>query len=204
ELDCSLVEVNPLVVTSRGELLALDAKISFDPAGLVRHPQLAGLHDPAEEDQREAQAAQAQLSYVSLDGTIGCMVNGAGLAMATMDIILHHGGRPANFLDVGGAATAERVAMALILILDDPRVAGVFVNIFGGIVRGDLVASGIVAAARSRQLHVPLVVRLVGTNEAEGQSILAASGLPITPVQTMAEGAAAILRLAGTRAGGES
>lgn len=199
ELDCSLVEVNPLVVTPDGELVALDAKLTFDPAGLVRHPQIAELHDPQEEDPREQQAAQAGLSYVSLDGTIGCMVNGAGLAMATMDLILHQGGRPANFLDVGGAATSERVATALGLILDDPRVSGVLVNIFGGIVRCDLVADGIVAAARGRQLHVPMVVRLVGTNEAEGQAILERSGLPITPVHTMAEGALAITKAIRTQ-----
>ncbi len=197
ELDASLVEINPLVVTEADEVLALDGKINFDSSGLSRHPQLAELHDPHEEDDRELAAAQADLSYVSLDGDIGCMVNGAGLAMATMDLVLHAGGRPANFLDVGGAATVERVATAVNLILDDPRVRGVFVNIFGGIVRCDVVAEGLVAATRERTLECPLVVRLVGTNETEGKAILAASGLAITQVETMAEGAAAITRAVG-------
>ena len=197
ELDASLVEINPLVITEADAVLALDAKVTFDSSGLPRHPELAKLHDPHEEDERELAAARADLSYVSLDGNIGCMVNGAGLAMATMDLVLHAGGQPANFLDVGGAATVERVATAVNLILDDPRVAGVFVNIFGGIVRCDVVAQGIVAATRERTLKRPLVVRLVGTNETEGKAILAGSGLAITQVETMAAGAEAITRAVG-------
>ncbi|MDY0059963.1 MAG: ADP-forming succinate--CoA ligase subunit beta [Myxococcota bacterium] len=204
DLDCSLVEVNPLVLTREGELLALDAKLAFDPAALPRHPELLALADPTEEDPVEHRAAQAGLSYVQLDGEVGCMVNGAGLAMATMDLVLEAGRRPANFLDVGGAATVERVAAALGLILEDPRVRVVFINIFGGIVRCDVVAAGIAAACRGRPVPVPLVVRLVGTNEEEGRRILAETGLPIHAVETMAEGAAALAGLVRASAGGRS
>ncbi len=197
ELNCSLVEINPLVLLSSGAVMALDCKLSFDGAALPRHPELAPLHDPSEEDPLELKAAQANLSYVNLDGDIGCMVNGAGLAMATMDLVLHEGGRPANFLDVGGAATVERVATAMRLILDDPRVRGVFVNIFGGIVRCDVVAKGVLEATRARSLRVPIVLRLVGTNEAEGKAILDESDLGLIQVQTMAEGAKAIVKAIG-------
>ena len=164
ELDCSIVEINPLVVTGDGEVIALDAKVSFDDNALFRHPELEKLRDEAEEDPKELEAAKYNLNYVALDGNIGCMVNGAGLAMATMDIIKLYGAAPANFLDVGGGATKERVTAAFKIILSDPNVEGILVNIFGGIMRCDVIAEGVVAAAREVQLSVPLVVRLEGTN----------------------------------------
>ncbi len=197
ETDASLAEINPLVVLEDGTLLALDAKLNLDSSGLPRHRDLAELADPREEDPLELDAAKAGLSYVSLDGEVGCMVNGAGLAMATMDLILHQGAAPANFLDVGGAADSARVAKAMDLILGDPRVECVFVNIFGGIVRCDVVATGIVEATKHREIGVPLVVRLVGTNEREGREILANSGLEVVSVDTMAEGAAAVREALG-------
>ena len=178
-LDAGIVEVNPLVLTGAGGVLALDAKMSFDDNALYRRPELAALRDEEEEDPAEVEASRHDLNYVALDGEIGCMVNGAGLAMATMDLIKLHGSEPANFLDVGGNATRERVTAAFRIILSDPNVKGVLVNIFGGIMRCDVVAEGVVAAAREVDLAAPLVVRLEGTNVEKGKSILAASGLPI-------------------------
>jgi succinyl-CoA synthetase beta subunit len=180
ELDAALVEINPLVVTAGGELLALDAKLGFDDNALFRHPDVEALRDEDEEDPIELEAGKHALNYVKLDGNIGCMVNGAGLAMATMDIIKLYGGNPANFLDVGGGATRERVMVAFKLILSDPNVEAILVNIFGGIMRCDVIAEGIVAAAREVNLHVPLVVRLEGTNVELGRRILSQSGLPLT------------------------
>ncbi len=179
ELDASMVEINPLVVTGAGEVIALDAKMNFDDNALYRHKDLAELRDEDEEDPAELEAAKHDLNYIKLDGNIGCMVNGAGLAMATMDIIKLYGGEPANFLDVGGGATKERVTTAFKIILSDPNVEGILVNIFGGIMRCDVIAEGVVAAAREVSLHVPLVVRLEGTNVDLGKKILSDSGLPI-------------------------
>jgi succinyl-CoA synthetase beta subunit len=190
--DCSMVEINPLI-TSGDLVIPLDCKLSFDEAALFRHPDVAALHDPAEEDPREAEAASHDLSWVSLDGNIGCMVNGAGLAMATMDIIKYAGGTPANFLDVGGTANAERVSHAFRLILADPKVKGILVNIFGGIVLCDMVAEGIIAAARSVGVGVPIVVRLDGTNAEKGRQMLADSGLGITPARDMKDAAEKIV-----------
>ena len=195
-LDCSLLEVNPLVVTKQGQVLALDAKVNFDDNGLYRHPELDGLRDLDEEDPKETEAKAFDLSYIHLDGTIGCMVNGAGLAMATMDIIKHFGGQPANFLDVGGGATAEKVTAAFKIITSDPRVRGIFVNIFGGIMRCDTIASGVVTAVKEVGLKVPLVVRLEGTNVELGKKILAESGLNLVPAGDMADGAKKIVELA--------
>jgi succinyl-CoA synthetase beta subunit len=178
-LDASLIEINPLVVTGSGELLALDAKLGFDDNALFRQPDIEALRDEDEEDPIELEAEKHQLNYVKLDGNIGCMVNGAGLAMATMDIIKLYGGSPANFLDVGGGATKERVTVAFKLILSDPNVEAILVNIFGGIMRCDVIAEGIVSAAREVNLHVPLVVRLEGTNVDLGRKILSQSGLPL-------------------------
>ncbi|HET6521462.1 MAG TPA: ADP-forming succinate--CoA ligase subunit beta, partial [Geminicoccaceae bacterium] len=178
--DASLLEINPLVVTGDGALVALDAKLVFDDSALFRHPEVAELRDPDEEDPHEVEASRHELNYIKLDGDIGCMVNGAGLAMATMDIIRLSGGEPANFLDVGGGATKDRVAAAFRLLLSDPKVEGVLVNIFGGIMRCDVIAEGIVAAAREINVNLPLVVRLEGTNVELGRQILADSGLPIT------------------------
>ena len=189
ELDCAVVEVNPLVVTDAGDVVALDAKVSFDDNALYRHPDLEPLRDEGEEDPKELEASRHSLNYVSLDGTIGCMVNGAGLAMATMDIIKLYGGSPANFLDVGGGATKERVTAAFKIILSDPRVEGILVNIFGGIMRCDVIAEGVVAAAREVSLGVPLVVRLEGTNVELGKDILARSGLPIVSADNLADAA---------------
>jgi succinyl-CoA synthetase beta subunit len=193
-LDCSIVEINPLVVTGAGEVVALDAKVSFDDNALYRHPQLAALRDEAEEDPKELEAARFDLNYVALDGVIGCMVNGAGLAMATMDIIKLYGSSPANFLDVGGGATREKVTAAFKIILSDPNVEGILVNIFGGIMRCDVIAEGVVAAAREVSLNVPLVVRLEGTNVALGKDILAKSGLPIISADNLADAAEKIVR----------
>ncbi|HYN77098.1 MAG TPA: ADP-forming succinate--CoA ligase subunit beta [Lamprocystis sp. (in: g-proteobacteria)] len=189
ESDASLVEVNPLVVTQTGDLIALDAKINLDDNALARHPDLAALRDPNQEDAREAAAAVHELSYISLDGNIGCMVNGAGLAMATMDLVQLHGGAPANFLDVGGGATAARVTEAFKLILSDAKVRAVLVNIFGGIVRCDLIAEGIIQAVREVQVGVAVVVRLEGTNAPQGLALLAQSGLAVETAQSLAEAA---------------
>jgi succinyl-CoA synthetase beta subunit len=189
EKDASLVEINPLVVTAGGELLALDAKLNFDDNALYRHPEIAALRDPEEEDPREREAREIDLAYVGLDGDIGCMVNGAGLAMATLDMIQVCGGRPANFLDAGGGADTDKVKEAFKLILRDPNVKAILVNIFGGIVRCDLIAEGVVAAASELGVKVPLVVRLQGTNAAEGRRILAESGLDLTPAETLREAA---------------
>jgi succinyl-CoA synthetase beta subunit len=194
ELDCAVVEINPLVVTAGDEVIALDAKISFDDNALFRHPELEKLHDESEEDPRELEAAKYNLNYVALDGNIGCLVNGAGLAMATMDIIKLYGAAPANFLDVGGGATKERVTAAFKIILSDPNVEGILVNIFGGIMRCDVIAEGVIAAAREVKLSVPLVVRLEGTNVALGKEILAKSNLPIIAADNLADAAEKIVR----------
>ncbi len=178
-LDASVVEINPLVVTGSGDVIALDAKMNFDDNALFRHPDVADMRDEDEEDPAELEAAKHELNYIKLDGEIGCMVNGAGLAMATMDIIKLKGGSPANFLDVGGGATKERVTKAFKIILSDANVEGILVNIFGGIMRCDVIAEGVVAAAKEVALHVPLVVRLEGTNVDMGKKIMAESGLPI-------------------------
>ncbi len=194
DLDCAIVEINPLVVTGTGEVVALDAKVSFDDNALYRHPELEKLRDESEEDPKELEAAKYALNYVALDGTIGCMVNGAGLAMATMDIIKLYGASPANFLDVGGGATKERVTAAFKIILSDPRVEGILVNIFGGIMRCDVIAEGVVAAAREVSLDVPLVVRLEGTNVDLGKEILSQSGLPIISADNLADAAEKVVR----------
>jgi succinyl-CoA synthetase beta subunit len=189
QLDASIVEINPLVVTGAGDVIALDAKMNFDDNALFRHKDIEELRDESEEDQTELEAAKFDLNYVKLDGNIGCMVNGAGLAMATMDIIKLYGGAPANFLDVGGGASRERVAAAFKLILADPNVEGLLINIFGGIMRCDVIAEGVVAAAREVSLTVPLVVRLSGTNAEQGKRILEESGLPIIAADDLAEAA---------------
>ncbi len=193
-LDCAIVEINPLVVTGAGEVVALDAKVSFDDNALFRHPDLEKLRDESEEDPKELEAAKYALNYVALDGEIGCMVNGAGLAMATMDIIKLYGSAPANFLDVGGGATKERVTAAFKIILSDPHVEGILVNIFGGIMRCDVIAEGVVAAAREVQLSVPLVVRLEGTNVDLGKQIMAQSGLPIISADNLADAAEKVVK----------
>ena len=192
--DCSLLEINPLVVTEEGELLCLDAKFGFDDNAVFRHPKIADLRDYDEEDPNEVEASQHDLSYVSLSGNIGCLVNGAGLAMATMDIIKHSGGEPANFLDVGGGATIERVTEAFKIILTDKNVKGILVNIFGGIMKCDVIATGVIEAAKQVSLQVPLVVRLEGTNVEKGKELLAASGLNIIAADGMADGAQKIVR----------
>jgi succinyl-CoA synthetase beta subunit len=189
EKDASLIEINPLVVTKEGKLLCLDAKIGFDDNALFRHAEIAELRDIHEEDPAEVEASKHDLSYVKLDGSIGCMVNGAGLAMATMDIIKLYGGEPANFLDVGGGATKERVTEAFKIILSDPNVKAVLVNIFGGIMRCDIIAEGIIAAARETNIAVPLVVRLEGTNVERGKELLAQSGLAIIPADDLDDAA---------------
>ena len=193
-LDASLLEVNPLVVTGGGEVIALDAKMNFDDNALYRHPDVADLRDEDEEDPAELEAGKHELNYIKLDGNIGCMVNGAGLAMATMDIIKLHGGEPANFLDVGGGATKERVTKAFKIILSDPHVEGILVNIFGGIMRCDVIAEGVVAAAREVSLQVPLVVRLEGTNVDLGKKILAESGLPILSADDLGDAAEKVVQ----------
>ncbi len=193
ERDASLVEINPLVITGTGDVIALDAKMNFDSNALYRQPKIVDLRDLDEEDAQEIEASRHELNYIKLDGNIACMVNGAGLAMATMDIIKLFGGEPANFLDVGGGATKERVTAAFKLLLADPHVEGVLVNIFGGIMRCDVIAEGVVAAAREVNLHVPLVVRLEGTNVDQGKQILADSGLPITPADDLADAAQKIV-----------
>jgi succinyl-CoA synthetase beta subunit len=194
--DAALVEINPLVLTEGGDLIALDAKMGFDDNALFRHPDVREMRDPNEEDPREQEAAKFDLSYIALDGTIGCMVNGAGLAMATMDIIKYAGGEPANFLDVGGGASEEKVAAAFRIILADPTVKGVFINIFGGIMRCDVLAAGVVKAAKEMKLTVPVVVRMEGTNVKEGKQILADSGLNIITANDMMDGAQKVVAAA--------
>jgi len=193
-LDCAIIEINPLVITGAGDVVALDAKVSFDDNALFRHPDLEKLRDEAEEDPKELEAAKFELNYVALDGNIGCMVNGAGLAMATMDIVKLYGMAPANFLDVGGSATKERVTAAFKIILSDPNVEGILVNIFGGIMRCDIIADGVVSAAREVQLSVPLVVRLAGTNVDLGKQILAKSNLPIVAADDLKDAAEKIVK----------
>jgi len=195
EKDCSIVEINPLVTTGDGQVLALDAKLNFDDNALFKHKDIQELRDLEEEDPKEIEASKYDLSYIALDGDIGCMVNGAGLAMATMDTINHFGGNPANFLDVGGGATKEKVTEAFKIILGDKNVKGIFVNIFGGIMKCDIIAEGIVAAVKEVELTLPLVVRLEGTNVERGKEILKESGLAIEPAATMAEGAQKIVKL---------
>jgi succinyl-CoA synthetase beta subunit len=194
--DASLVEINPLIVTRGDDVLALDAKVNFDDNALFRHPDIASWRDPLEEDPLEVAASKFDLNYIRLDGSIGCMVNGAGLAMATMDIIKFYGGEPANFLDVGGATSAARVKEAFKILLADPNVRAVFVNIFGGIVRTDVVASGIVEAARGLNVRIPVVIRLVGTNEEEGRRILSESGLNFVTENALAEAVRRVVALA--------
>jgi len=195
-LDCSMAEINPLVVTKDGEVMALDAKISFDDNGLFRHKDIEGMRDLDEEDPREVEASRYNLNYVSLDGNIGCMVNGAGLAMATMDIIKLYGGSPANFLDVGGGATKEQVTAAFKILMSDKNVRAVLVNIFGGIMRCDIIAEGIIEAAKDVGVKVPLVVRLQGTNVDRGRELLGRSGLNIISADKMDEAAEKVARAA--------
>ncbi len=196
EKDCSLVEINPLVESHDGRMFAIDAKVNFDDNALFRHPDIVSLRDLNEEDPKEIQASKYDLNYVSLDGSVGCMVNGAGLAMATMDIIKSFGGSPANFLDVGGSATTERVTAAFEILLSDPNVKAILVNIFGGIMKCDVIAQGIVEAAKAMQINVPVVVRLDGTNADLGREILAGSGLSLVPAATFAEAAKTAVELA--------
>jgi succinyl-CoA synthetase beta subunit len=196
ELDASLLEVNPLVLTGAGRLVALDVKLSFDANALFRHPELLALRDPDEEHPAERRAAEHGLSYIPLEGNIGCLVNGAGLAMATMDAIKLFGGSPANFLDVGGGATTEKVTEAFRVMLDNPALRAILVNIFGGIMRCDVIAEGLVTASRAVALELPLVVRMKGTNEVLGREILRASGLPLIPADTLAEAAERVVRVA--------
>jgi succinyl-CoA synthetase beta subunit len=193
----SLLEINPLVVLKNGHLRVLDAKMSFDNNALFRHPDIQALRDETEEDPKEIEASRYDLAYVALDGTIGCMVNGAGLAMATMDIIKYAGGSPANFLDVGGGASSEQVKNAFRILMSDPSVRAVFINIFGGILRCDVLATGVVAAAKDLQLKVPVVVRMEGTNVELGQKILRDSGLNFTIANGMKDGAQKVVALAG-------
>ena len=192
--DMAMLEINPLIVTGGGELKVLDAKVSFDDNALYRHPDMVALRDMTEEDEKEIEASKFDLSYIALEGEIGCMVNGAGLAMATLDIIKLYGAAPANFLDVGGGASKEKVTAAFKIITADPNVKGILVNIFGGIMRCDIIAEGVVAAAREVGLTVPLVVRLEGTNVQQGKDILAASGLAITAANDLADAAAKIVK----------
>ena len=195
EKDCSIAEINPLVVTGSGDVMALDAKMNFDSNALFRHKDIVALRDLTEEDEKEIEASKFDLSYIALDGNIGCMVNGAGLAMATMDIIKYYGGEPANFLDVGGGATTEKVTEAFKIILSDPSVKGIFVNIFGGIMKCDVIANGVVEAAKQVSLDKPLVVRLEGTNVELGKKLLNESGLNIVAADSMADGAQKIVAL---------
>lgn len=195
EKDCSIAEINPLVTTGDGEVIALDAKLNFDDNALFRQKDIQELRDLDEEDEKEIEASKYDLSYVALDGNIGCMVNGAGLAMSTMDIIKHYGGEPANFLDVGGGATTEKVTEAFKIILSDQNVKGIFVNIFGGIMKCDVIAEGVVEATKQVGLEMPLVVRLEGTNVDQGKKILDESGLNITSAESMADGANKIVSL---------
>jgi succinyl-CoA synthetase beta subunit len=193
EKDCFLAEINPLVVTGSGDIIALDAKINFDSNALYRQAEIMELRDVEEEDPKEIKASKFDLNYISLDGNIGCMVNGAGLAMGTMDIIKHFGGDPANFLDVGGGATTEKVTAGFKIILEDPNVKGIFVNIFGGIMKCDVIANGVIAAAKELGLTIPVVVRLAGTNVELGQQLLKESGLDLIPADNMADGARKIV-----------
>jgi succinyl-CoA synthetase beta subunit len=197
DTDAAMVEVNPLISTPGGEMLALDAKVSFDDNALFRHPEIVALRDLNEEDPKEIEASKYSLSYIALDGDIACLVNGAGLAMSTMDIIKHFGGNPANFLDVGGGASREQVVAAFKIILGDPHVKGIFVNIFGGIMDCNVIATGIVEAVREVGLRLPLVVRLEGNNVKAGKATLAASGLPIVSGDSMADAAQKIVKLVG-------
>jgi len=197
DTDASLAEINPLVVTKSGDVVALDAKINFDDNALFRHPDIAEMRDPHEENAAETRAAKYDLSYIALDGNIGCMVNGAGLAMSTMDIIKHHGGEPANFLDVGGGATLEKVTEGFRILLEDPKVRAILVNIFGGIMKCDVIAEGVVGAAKEIGLEVPLVVRLEGTNVRRGREILKESGLAIIAASDMADAASKVVAAAG-------
>lgn len=195
EKDCNLIEINPLVLTEENQLVALDAKMSFDDNALYRHPEISALRDIHEEDPKEVEASKYDLSYVALEGSVACLVNGAGLAMATMDSIHDAGGTPANFLDVGGSASEENIIHAFRIIMSDSKVKGIFVNIFGGIMKCDTIARGIVRAAEGVGAHIPVVVRLEGTNEKEGKEILAQSGLEIYTADGMAEGAQMIIKL---------
>ena len=195
DMDTDLIEINPLVITKDGQVMALDGKMSFDDNALYRHPDIADMRDESEEDPLELAAKNAGLNYIKLDGTIGCLVNGAGLAMATMDTIKHVGGEPANFLDVGGGATADQVTTAFQIITKDPNVKGIFVNIFGGIMRCDVIATGIVEAVERVGLEVPLVVRLEGTNVEEGKEIIEGSGLEVTNADSLLDGAEKIMEL---------
>ena len=197
ETDASLAEINPLILTGDGEVIALDAKINFDSNALYRHPEIVEMRDLDEEDPAEIEASKHDLSYIQLDGNIGCLVNGAGLAMATMDTIKLFGGEPANFLDVGGGATKEKVTEAFKIMLRNPNLAAILVNIFGGIMRCDVIAEGVVAASKAVGLKVPLVVRMKGTNEEQGKKLLAESGLPIISADTMGEAAKKVVEAAG-------
>ncbi len=197
QMDCAQVEINPLILTKQGSLVALDAKIGFDDNALFRHPDAVELRDLLEENAQDVEASKYELSYIALDGNIGCLVNGAGLAMATMDIIKLHGGEPANFLDVGGGANKEKVTQAFKIILKDPHVKAILVNIFGGIMKCDIIAEGIIAAAKEVKLHVPLVVRLEGTNVNQGKKILADSGLKIIPAEGLTDAAKKVVAAAG-------
>lgn len=197
--DCSLVEINPLILTQQGELVALDAKFGFDDNALFRHPEIVELRDLQEENPQDVEASKYDLAYIALDGNIGCLVNGAGLAMATMDIIKLHGGEPANFLDVGGSATKEKVAHAFKIILKDPKVKAILVNIFGGIMKCDVIAEGIIAAARDLELKVPLVVRLEGTHVEQGKKLLKDSGLRINAANDLADAAQKAVQAAQSR-----
>jgi succinyl-CoA synthetase beta subunit len=196
DTDASLAEINPLVVTGDGRVIALDSKMNFDANALYRHPEIVEMRDLDEEDPAEVEASEFDLSYIQLDGNIGCLVNGAGLAMATMDTIKLFGGEPANFLDVGGGATAEKVTEAFKLMLRNPNLKAILVNIFGGIMRCDVIAEGVIAASRTVHLAVPLVVRMKGTNEELGKKILAESGLPIISADTMADAAQRVVAAA--------
>ena len=187
--DCSMVEINPLVVTAKGDVLALDAKLDFDDNALYRHPEIAAMRDIAEEDPREVEASKHGLNYIGLDGNIACLVNGAGLAMATMDIIKFYGGEPANFLDVGGGATEEQVTEAFKILISDKKVKAILVNIFGGIMRCDIIAQGIINAAKTVKLSVPLVVRLEGTNVEKGKQLLKESGLTLIAADDLGDAA---------------
>ncbi|MES1194252.1 MAG: succinate--CoA ligase subunit beta, partial [Opitutus sp.] len=195
ETDAAMIEVNPLITTPDGKVLALDAKVSFDDNALFRHPDIVALRDLNEEDSKEIEASKFGLSYIALDGNIACLVNGAGLAMSTMDIIKHYGGSPANFLDVGGGASKDQVQAAFKIILTDPNVKGILVNIFGGIMDCNTIATGVVAAARELGLKIPLVVRLEGNNVAAGKKTLAESGLALESADTMADAAQKIVKL---------
>jgi len=197
--DCSMVEVNPLVVTNKGEVLALDAKFNFDDNALYRHPEIAAMRDRAEEDPREVEASKHGLNYIGLDGNIACLVNGAGLAMATMDIIKFYGGEPANFLDVGGGATEEQVTEAFKILIADKKVKAILVNIFGGIMRCDVIAEGIINAAKTVKLSVPLVVRIEGTNVERGKQLLKESGIELIAADDLADAAQKVVKAAGTK-----